>query len=88
MQLRDALVRFFPFMLVMWSLAGALHPAIDLCAAKRNAARWRRCSSARPAGSKSWPASSWPCGRWRRRRSGGICSGWAAARWPAAIFWD
>src|SRR5207244_2540631 len=29
------LVRFFPFMLVMWSLAGALYPAIDLCAGEK-----------------------------------------------------
>jgi sodium transport system permease protein len=34
-ELRDALVRFFPFMLVMWSLAGALHPAVDLCAGEK-----------------------------------------------------
>jgi sodium transport system permease protein len=34
-ELRDALVRFFPFMLVMWSLAGALYPAIDLCAGEK-----------------------------------------------------
>jgi sodium transport system permease protein len=34
-ELRDALIRFFPFMLVMWSLAGALYPAIDLCAGEK-----------------------------------------------------
>jgi sodium transport system permease protein len=34
-ELRDALVRFFPFMLVMWTLAGALHPAVDLCAGEK-----------------------------------------------------
>lgn len=34
-ELRDALVRFFPFMLVMWCLAGAIYPAIDLCAGEK-----------------------------------------------------
>ncbi len=34
-ELRDALIRFFPFMLVMWSLAGSLYPAIDLCAGEK-----------------------------------------------------
>jgi sodium transport system permease protein len=34
-ELRDALVRFFPFMLVMWSLTGALYPAVDLCAGEK-----------------------------------------------------
>ncbi|MFO0928706.1 MAG: ABC transporter permease subunit/CPBP intramembrane protease [Gemmataceae bacterium] len=29
------LVRVFPFVLVMWSLAGALYPAIDLCAGEK-----------------------------------------------------
>src|SRR5262249_10648191 len=29
--LLDLLVRVFPFLLVMWSLAGALYPAVDLC---------------------------------------------------------
>src|SRR5262245_25814499 len=29
------LVRIFPFMLVMWSLAGALYPAVDLCAGEK-----------------------------------------------------
>lgn len=33
--LLDILVRTFPFMLVMWSLAGALHPAVDLCAGEK-----------------------------------------------------
>ena len=28
----DLVVRIFPFMLVMWSLAGALYPAVDVCA--------------------------------------------------------
>lgn len=28
-------VRIFPFMLVMWSLAGALYPAVDLCAGEK-----------------------------------------------------
>jgi sodium transport system permease protein len=31
----DLAVRLFPFMLVMWSLAGALYPAIDLCAGEK-----------------------------------------------------
>src|SRR5205085_3892644 len=29
------LVRVFPFVLVMWSLAGALYPAVDLCAGEK-----------------------------------------------------
>jgi sodium transport system permease protein len=33
--LRDALSKVFPFILVMWTLAGALHPAIDLCAGEK-----------------------------------------------------
>src|SRR5205807_9288208 len=33
--LLDLLVRTFPFMLVMWSLAGALYPAVDLCAGEK-----------------------------------------------------
>ncbi|HXG09056.1 MAG TPA: ABC transporter permease subunit/CPBP intramembrane protease [Gemmataceae bacterium] len=31
----DMLVRVFPFVLVMWSLAGALYPAVDLCAGEK-----------------------------------------------------
>jgi sodium transport system permease protein len=31
----DLIVRVFPFMLVMWSLAGALYPAVDLCAGEK-----------------------------------------------------
>lgn len=31
----DLLIRVFPFMLVMWSLAGALYPAVDLCAGEK-----------------------------------------------------
>ncbi len=31
----DLMVRLFPFMLVMWSLAGALYPAVDLCAGEK-----------------------------------------------------
>ncbi len=31
----DILVRIFPFILVMWSLAGALYPAVDLCAGEK-----------------------------------------------------
>jgi sodium transport system permease protein len=33
--LYEMLVRVFPFMLVMWSLAGALYPAVDLCAGEK-----------------------------------------------------
>ncbi|HLJ91809.1 MAG TPA: ABC transporter permease subunit/CPBP intramembrane protease [Gemmataceae bacterium] len=33
--LLDLLVRIFPFLLVMWSLAGALYPAVDLCAGEK-----------------------------------------------------
>lgn len=29
------LIRVFPFMLVMWSLAGALYPAVDVCAGEK-----------------------------------------------------
>jgi sodium transport system permease protein len=31
----ELLVRLFPFLLVMWSLAGALYPAVDLCAGEK-----------------------------------------------------
>src|SRR6202008_3176709 len=31
----NVLVRVFPFILVMWSLAGALYPAVDLCAGEK-----------------------------------------------------
>jgi len=31
----DLVVRIFPFMLVMWSLAGALYPAVDVCAGEK-----------------------------------------------------
>lgn len=31
----DLMIRIFPFMLVMWSLAGALYPAVDLCAGEK-----------------------------------------------------
>lgn len=31
----ELLVRVFPFLLVMWSLAGALYPAVDLCAGEK-----------------------------------------------------
>jgi sodium transport system permease protein len=34
-ELLDMLVRIFPFVLVMWSLAGALYPAVDLCAGEK-----------------------------------------------------
>ncbi|MFL5328973.1 MAG: ABC transporter permease [Gemmataceae bacterium] len=33
--LREQLAHFFPFLLVMWALAGALHPAIDVCAGEK-----------------------------------------------------
>ena len=35
LELRDVLGRMFPFLLIMWALAGALHPAIDLCAGEK-----------------------------------------------------
>ncbi len=31
----DLIVRVFPFLLVLWSLAGALYPAVDLCAGEK-----------------------------------------------------
>jgi sodium transport system permease protein len=31
----NLLLRLFPFMLVMWSLAGALYPAVDVCAGEK-----------------------------------------------------
>ncbi len=31
----DVLTRIFPFILVMWALAGALYPAVDLCAGEK-----------------------------------------------------
>ncbi len=34
-ELLDMLLRIFPFVLVMWSLAGALYPAVDLCAGEK-----------------------------------------------------
>jgi sodium transport system permease protein len=34
-QLFDVLIKIFPFVLVMWSLAGALYPAVDLCAGEK-----------------------------------------------------
>ena len=33
--LLDMMIRIFPFMLVMWSLAGAFYPAVDLCAGEK-----------------------------------------------------
>src|SRR5207247_1713702 len=33
--LLEMMVRIFPFLLVMWSLAGALYPAVDLCAGEK-----------------------------------------------------
>ncbi|MEI7685843.1 MAG: ABC transporter permease subunit/CPBP intramembrane protease [Planctomycetota bacterium] len=34
-KIMDMIIRIFPFMLVMWSLAGALYPAVDLCAGEK-----------------------------------------------------
>jgi sodium transport system permease protein len=34
----DMMSRFFPFLLIMWALAGALHPAIDLTAGEKERA--------------------------------------------------
>jgi sodium transport system permease protein len=34
-ELFDILVRVYPFVLVMWSLAGALYPAVDTCAGEK-----------------------------------------------------
>jgi sodium transport system permease protein len=34
-EIRDMMVKFFPFLLVMWTMAGALHPAIDLTAGEK-----------------------------------------------------
>ena len=34
-RLIDLLLKLFPFMLVLWSLAGALYPAVDLCAGEK-----------------------------------------------------
>ena len=34
-ELRDLLIKFFPFLLVMWTMAGGLHPAIDLTAGEK-----------------------------------------------------
>jgi sodium transport system permease protein len=31
----DLMIRIFPFMLVIWSLAGALYPAVDICAGEK-----------------------------------------------------
>ncbi len=34
-KIAEMVIRIFPFMLVMWSLAGALYPAVDLCAGEK-----------------------------------------------------
>lgn len=34
-EMAQAVARFFPFMLIMWSMAGALYPAIDVCAGEK-----------------------------------------------------
>ena len=35
LKLVEMVIRVFPFMLVMWALAGALYPAVDLCAGEK-----------------------------------------------------
>ncbi|OAI48058.1 hypothetical protein AYO44_01250 [Planctomycetaceae bacterium SCGC AG-212-F19] len=37
-ELSDMMAKFFPFLLIMWALAGALHPAIDLTAGEKERA--------------------------------------------------
>ena len=37
-ELSGMIARFFPFLLIMWALAGALHPAIDLTAGEKERA--------------------------------------------------
>lgn len=34
-ELAEMVSRFFPYMLIMWSMAGALYPAIDVCAGEK-----------------------------------------------------
>jgi sodium transport system permease protein len=34
-ELAELVARYFPFMLIMWSMAGALYPAIDVCAGEK-----------------------------------------------------
>ncbi|WP_020472767.1 ABC transporter permease subunit [Zavarzinella formosa] len=34
-ELRDVMIKFLPFLLVMWTMAGAVHPAIDLTAGEK-----------------------------------------------------
>ena len=34
-KLGELMIRVFPFLLVMWTLAGALYPAVDLCAGEK-----------------------------------------------------
>ncbi|MBY0527445.1 MAG: ABC transporter permease subunit [Gemmataceae bacterium] len=34
-EISDMVARFFPFIIIMWSLAGALYPAIDVCAGEK-----------------------------------------------------
>lgn len=33
--LEDTLIRLFPFMVVMWTMAGAMYPAVDVCAGEK-----------------------------------------------------
>ncbi|MGE3804878.1 MAG: ABC transporter permease [Gemmataceae bacterium] len=33
--LEDTLIRMFPFMIVMWAMAGAMYPAVDVCAGEK-----------------------------------------------------
>ena len=49
--------KILPFVLFIWALTGAFYPAVDLCAAKKSAARSKRCFPARPRESKSSGAS-------------------------------
>jgi sodium transport system permease protein len=37
-ELADMMAKFFPFLLIMWALAGALHPAIDVTAGEKERA--------------------------------------------------
>jgi len=34
-EMSDMVAQFFPFMLIMWAMAGALYPAIDVCAGEK-----------------------------------------------------
>ena len=62
-ELRDVLVKFLPFLLVMWTMAGALHPAIDLTAGEKERGTMETLLIARPGARRSSPGNSWPCSR-------------------------